>query len=137
MARSFLNLITTDGRLCRLAELGFYADLPSFDKNSVVFRQDDKFKRFDLADGRITPTEPPSFEKTHTSPDGKHTVTLEFASQLTEGKGYVHLVLRNNENDTQTVLTRFMGCAESVGERPFSDDSESIVFFGYPENELG
>ena len=137
MARSFLNVVTVDGKLCRLAEFGFDADLPSFDKNRVIFRQDGKFKCIDLADGRITPAEPPSFEKTRTSPNGKHTVTLEFATELTEGKGYVHLMLRNNENGTQTVLTRFMGCAESVGERPFSDDSKSIVFFGYPENELG
>lgn len=137
MARSFLNLITTDSKLCRLAEFGFYADLPSFDKNSIVFRQDGKFKRFDLVDGRITPTEPPSFEKMRTSPNGRFTVTLEIASELIWGKGYVHLMLRNNENGTQTVLTRFMGCDDSIGERPFSDDSKSIVFFGYPENELG
>ena len=35
------------------------------------------------------------------------------------------------------VLTRFMGDENSLGAVPFSADSVSIAFFGYPERELG
>ncbi len=140
MARSFLNLITTDGRLCRLAEFGFFADTPSFHSGGIVFRAADKYNRFDLGTGAITTVETPRTEKsgTHiTSPSGRYTVSLEFGSEITNGRGYAHMLLRDNEKNTETVLTRFMGSENSIGAEPFSEDSRSIVFFGYPEDELG
>ena len=137
MKRSFLNLITVDGRMCRLAELGFFADSPSFDKNSIIFRHGDKYKRFSLDTGAISEATPPETAKTHTSPNRKYTLRLEFASPVTDNLGYVHMILRNNEASSETVLTRFMGCADSIGDVPFSSDSERIVFFGYPAEEFG
>ena len=140
MARSFLNLITTDGRLCRLAEFGFFADAPSFGNGGIVFRAADKYKRFDLDTGAITTLEAPHTEKSGTqisSPDGRYTLTLKFDSEITNGRGYAHMMLRDNEKNTETVLTRFMGSENSIGTVPFSEDSQNIVFFGYPEDELG
>lgn len=140
MARSFLNLITTDGRLCRLAEFGFLADAPSFYENGIVFRAADKYKRFDLDTGAITAVDAPLAKKSGaqiSSPDGRYTVTLKFDSEITNGRGYVHMMLHDNEKNTETVLTRFMGSENSMGAMPFSEDSQNIVFFGYPEDELG
>lgn len=136
MARSFLNMITPDGRMCRIAELGFFADSPSFDGDGIVFRRGDKYQRIDLDTGMLSIIEPHTAQS-HTSPDGQYTVRIEFASALTNGRGYVHLMLRDNKKSTETALTRFMGCAESIGDAPFSSDSKRIVFFGYPEDELG
>ena len=137
MKRSFLNLITVDGRMCRLAELGFFADSPSFDKNDIIFRHGDKYKRFNLDTGGISGASPPEITNAHTSPNGKYTLRLEFASDITDNLGYVHMILRDNESSSETVLTRFMGCSNSIGDVPFSEDSEHIVFFGYPAEEFG
>ena len=136
MTRSFLNIITADGRMCRLAELGFLADSPSFAENGVVFRTGDKYKRLDFDTGLIS-TADAVFGNRRTSPDGKYTLRLEFAAPPTDGRGYVQLILRDNKESTETVLTRFMGSERSLGAIPFSADSRSIVFFGYPERELG
>ncbi len=137
MKRSFLNLITVDGRMCRLAEFGFFADSPSFDDNDIVFRNGDKYKRFSLDTGAISEAAPPESTTVHTSPNGKHTLRLEFASAVIDTIGYVHMILHDNEAETETVLTRFMGCADSIGDVPFSSDSERIIFFGYPAEEFG
>lgn len=137
MARSFLNTVTVDGKLCRIAELGFHADLPSFRQSSIVFCKDKEGRQIDLDTGMLKGAALPSQEKTLTSPDGRYTVRTELASKLINGVGYVHLVLRDNENGTETVLTRFMGNESSIGAKPFADDSRTIVFFGYPEEELG
>ena len=136
MKRSFLNVVSVDGKLFRIAEFGFFADTPSFSGEGIIFRQGDSYKRIDLVTGMIAPSEPPNGES-DVSPDGNYTVRTEFASKVTNGCGYVHLILRDNKKSTETVLTRFMGCNESVGAMPFSEDSKRIVFFGYPENELG
>ncbi len=136
MARSFLNIVTADGRLCRVAEFGFFADMPSFDGNGIVFRTGGKYKRIDLDTGMISSAEAVT-DGCKTSHDSRYTVRLDFGSEVTDGRGYVHMILRDNEKSTETVLTRFMGCETSIGARPFSDDSVSIAFFGYPENELG
>ena len=109
MARSFLDLITTDGRLCRLAEFGFFADAPSFNNGGIVFRTADGYRRFDLDTGAITAVEAPLVEKSGapiTSPSGRYTVSLEFGSKITNGRGYAHLMLRDNEKSTETVLTK-------------------------------
>ncbi len=137
MKRSFLNMITVDGRMCRLAEFGFFADSPSFDGDGIIFRTGDRYKRFSLDTGALSDTELKELVLSHTSPNGKYALHLEFASELTDGLGYVHMILHNNENSTESVLTRFMGCARSIGDIPFSDDSERIVFFGYPAEEFG
>ncbi len=136
MTRSFLNIVTADGRLCRVAELGFHADSPSFDGDGILFRQRDSWKRIDLGTGMISPAKPPAVD-TRTSRDGRYTVRLYIESEDADGFGYVHLMLRDNESGTETVLTRFMGCVDSIGAVPFSADSVSIAFFGYPESELG
>lgn len=136
MIRSFLNIVTVDGKLFRVAEFGFFADSPSFDGGGIVFRQGDRYKRIDLDTGVISPSAPITTEK-HTSANGRYTVRLEFASEVTAGRGYVHMLLRDNKKSSETVLTRFMGCAESIGAVPFAADSERVVFFGYPEDELG
>ena len=137
MKRSFLNLITVDGRMCRIAEFGFFADSPSFDGESIIFRVESKYKHFSLETGMVSDTVQLEFTKNHTSPNGKYTLRLEFASEVIDSIGYVHLILRDNETAHETVLTRFMGCADSIGEHPFSEDSERIVFFGYPAEEFG
>ncbi len=137
MKRSFLNMITVDGRMCRLAEFGFFADSPSFDGNCVIFRVGDKYKRFSLDTGTVSEIVPFVTIESHTSPDEKYTLRLEFASEITDGIGYVHMILHNNEDSTEMVLTRFMGCVESIGKIPFSADSKKIVFFGYPADEFG
>lgn len=137
MARSFLNTVTVDGKLCRIAEFGFFADIPSFDENSIVFRIGEKGRRIDLDTGALSLADLPVCKSDHTSPDGRYTVRTELVSELTNGIGYVHLILRDNKKSTESVLTRFMGNSNSVGVRPFSKDSKTIAFFGYPEEELG
>ena len=137
MLRSFLNIVTVDGKLCRVAEFGFHADLPSFDGDFVVFRQGEKYKKISLETGMITAAHKPTAEASRTSPDGKFTGWCEIEHSDKNGFGYVHLILRDNEKSTETVLTRFMGNESSLGVTPFSADGVSIVFFGYPENELG
>ncbi len=137
MKRSFLNMITVDGRMCRLAELGFFADSPSFEENSIIFRHGDKYKRFNLDTGALSDATPHNLTQNHTSPNGKYTLRLDFASDITDGLGYVHMILHDNETSSETVLTRFMGCADSIGDVPFSSDSERIAFFGYPAEEFG
>ncbi len=136
MTRSFLNIVTVDGRLCRVAEFGFFADMPSFDGNGIIFRTGGKYKRIDLDTGMISDSEAVT-DECKTSPDSRYTVRVEFESTVTDGRGYADLILRDNEKSTVSVLTRFMGSEASIGKSPFSDDSVSIAFFGYPENELG
>lgn len=137
MARSFLNIVTVDGKLCRIAEFGFHADLPSFSENGIVFRQGEKYKRIDLDTGMISSSEAPAGDNVRSTPDGRFTVRTEIEHPDGDGFGYVHLILRDNEKSTETVLTRFMGNESSLGIMPFSEDSVSIAFFGYPERELG
>jgi len=137
MARSFLNIVTVDGKLCRIAEFGFHADLPSFSKNGILFRQGEKFKRIDLDTGMISSSKAPVGDNVRTTPDGRFTVGTEIEHPDSNGFGYVHLILRDNEKSTETVLTRFMGNESSLGIMPFSEDSVRIAFFGYPERELG
>ncbi len=141
MSRSFLNIVTVDGKLCRIAEFGFHADCPSFDGNGILFRKGTDFRRIDLDTGIVGRVDSPkaaySPNVCRTSPDGLYTVRLELASPDADGKGYVHMMLRDNKKSTETVLTRFMGTENSMGAMPFSEDSVTIAFFGYPEDELG
>lgn len=137
MSRSFLNIVTVDGRLCRVAEFGFHADMPSFDGDFVVFRKGESYKKISLETGMITSASKPAPSPTRTSPSGRFTVECDIELSDKNGFGYVHLILTDNEKSTETVLTRFMGSENSLGVMPFSDDSVSIVFFGYPEDELG
>ncbi len=136
MKRSFLNIITLDGKEIRIAEFGFFADSPSFDGNTVIFRRNGKYMRVDLGSGILSSCESTA-AKNHTSPDGKYSVKLEFTSPLTDGGRYCEMILHDTENDSDKVLVRFMGCAESIGDIPFSEDSKQIVFFGYPADEFG
>ncbi len=137
MTRSFLNLITTDGKQCRLAEFGFYADFPSFDKGSIVFRREEKWYRFMLESGEIAEASALDVpdEKVHISPENSCSVSLEFASEITDGRGYVHMILKNLTDNSEKVIVRFMGSEKSIGTLPFSPDGKSIVFFGYPEKD--
>ncbi len=137
MSRSFLNIVTVDGKLFRVAEFGFHADRPSFDGDCVVFRAGGKFKKIDLATGMMTSAEPVTAGVVRTSPNGRFAIRTETELPDENGFGYVHLILEDKEKSTETVLTRFMGNESSLGVMPFSADSVSIVFFGYPENELG
>ncbi len=133
MSKSFLNIITLDGREIRVAEFGFLADSPSFDGDSIVFRHGEKYKRIDLISGVISKSEPPT-RCAGTSPNGKYSVRLNFTSPLTDGRGYCEMVLRNTLSGNEQVLVRFMGCDGSIGAMPFSADGQKIVFFGYPED---
>ncbi len=133
MAKSFLNIITLDGREIRVAEFGFFADNPSFDGNSIIFRHGKNYKRIDLVSGVISESEPPTC-CANISPDGNYSVRLSFTSPLTDGRGYCEMVLRDNAGGNEQVLVRFMGCEGSIGAIPFSADSGNIVFFGYPED---
>ena len=136
MKRSFLNMITVDGKEIRLAEFGFFADSPSFDGEAVIFRKGNKYMSFNLENGMLSPSVPPS-QKSCTSPDGKYSVHLNFTSELTDGCEYSEMILHDIDAGTEKVLVRFMGCADSVGNMPFSADSKKIVFFGYPADEFG
>ena len=137
MKRSFLNIITLDGKEIRIAEFGFFADSPSFDGNTVIFRRDGKHVRLDLASGVISSCDIGLTKKKRASTDGKYSVSLEFTSPLSDGLGYCEMILHDTQNDTEQVLVRFMGCDNSIGEMPFSEDSKQIVFFGYPADEFG
>ncbi len=141
MSRSFLNIVTVDGKLCRIAEFGFFADCPSFDGNGIVFRKGADYKRIDLDTGIVGKADVAktacSADTHRTSPDGRYFLWLSVEASANGGKGYVQMMLRDNEKSTETVLTRFMGTENSIGAVPFSEDSVSIAFFGYPEDELG
>lgn len=137
MERSFLNIVTVDGRLCRVAEFGFHAEMPSFFGEGIVFRQGGKWRRIDLGTGMLTSAEAPQCETVRVSSDGRYTVRCEIEQPDEDGFGYVHLMLFDKEKGTETVLTRFMGDERSIGAVPFSADSRGIAFFGYPERELG
>lgn len=136
MTRSFLNLITLEGRQCRLAEFGFHAESPYFDGDAVIFTRDGKQYRFALESGKITPTESvTAVPEEHISPDRKYALHLEFASDTVNGRGYVHMILTDLSDNTEKVLARFMGSKKSIGPLPFSTDGKNIVFFGYPEED--
>ena len=136
MTRSFLNLITTDGKQCRLAEFGFLAESPYFGDDAIIFTRDGSKYRFALDSGKITPTEAiAAVTEEHISPDKKHALRLEFASQVTDGRGYVHMILTDLSDNTEKVLARFMGSEKSIGPLPFSTDGKNILFFGYPEED--
>ncbi len=136
MTRSFLNLITPEGRQCRLAEFGFLAESPYFDGDTVIFTRDGRHYRFALNSGKITPAELDNKAvEEHISPDKKHALHLEFASDTVNGRGYVHMILTDLSDNTEKVLARFMGSKKSIGPLPFSPDSKNIVFFGYPEED--
>ncbi|MBQ2766009.1 MAG: hypothetical protein IJF48_03400 [Clostridia bacterium] len=137
MKRSFLNIITLDGKEIRIAEFGFFADSPSFDGNTVIFRRDGNHMRLDLTSGVISSCDAFSTKKKRASTDGKYSVRLEFTSPIIDGLGYCEMILRDTKNDNEQVLVRFMGCADSIGDMPFSVDSKQIVFFGYPADEFG
>lgn len=136
MNRSFLNLITANGKQLRIAEFGFHAELPFFDKNSIIFFNNKKAMRFDLDSGKISEEggkcEPCG---NYTSIDKAYNVRLFFESPLTEGRGYAHLILHNTASKSEVVLARFMGSEKSISPLPFSPDGKSIVFFGYPEKD--
>ena len=132
MSKSFLNIITIDGREIRVAEFGFFADSPSFDGDAVTFRHSEKYERIDLVSGALSSAMPPEIESCSSS-DRKHSVHLRFTSPLTNGRGYCELCLCDS-NGCEKVLARFMGCENSIGALPFSADGQKIVFFGYPED---
>lgn len=137
MTRSFLNLITVDGRQCRLAEFGFFAESPYFEGDSIIFTREGKLRRFELESGEIKEFSgiKPTSHAEYISPTGEHSLRLEFASETTDGRGYAHMVLKNNSDETEKVLARFMGSKNSIGPLPFSRDGKNIVFFGYPEED--
>lgn len=136
MTRSFLNIITPEGRQYRLAEFGFHAESPYFDGDAVIFTRDGAPFHFALDSGKITPAEDVSaVAANHTSPDEKYALRLEFASEAINGRGYVHMILTDLSSGTEKVLARFMGSKKSIGPLPFCADGKSIVFFGYPEED--
>jgi len=137
MERSFLNIVTIDGRICRIAELGFHADRPSFDGGGIIFRQGDKYKKICLDTGMMTSASEPQTECIRTSPSGSYSIRCEIEQPDENGFGYVHLILTDKEKNPATVLTRFMVDENSLGAMPLPEDSVSIAFFGYPERELG
>lgn len=130
--RSYLNIIDiTSSREIRAAEFGFYAEKPSFcllgDSECILFERDNIKYIFSLADGSISKFKEET-EVQFPAPDD-----VEIYLQILSDAGdtvYTALTLRRPDGDT--VLCRFMGTVNSIGEHPLSRDGRQVVFFGYP-----
>lgn len=126
--QSFLNIIDLEtGRQIRAAELGYYAERPSFcEGGSIRFYRDGKPMLMSLESGAI---QPDGGSRLITAPDSPN-VRLGFLSEPVERVAYVELIFDNGESSR--VLARFMGGEGSLGENPISPDRKKLVFFGYP-----
>ena len=130
--RSYLNIIDIkSSREIRAAEFGFYAEKPSFcllgDSECILFERDNIKYIFSLADGSISRLKEET-EVQFPAPDD-----VEIYLQILSDAGdtvYTALTLRRPDGDT--VLCRFMGTVNSIGEHPLSRDGRQVVFFGYP-----
>ena len=131
--RSYLNIIDiTSSREIRAAEFGFCAKKPSFcllgDSECILFERDNIKYIFSLADGSISRLKEETEVQVPAPPDD-----VEIYLQILSDAGdtvYTALTLRRPDGDT--VLCRFMGTVNSIGEHPLSRDGRHVVFFGYP-----
>lgn len=131
--RSYLNIIDIkSSREIRAAEFGFCAKKPSFcllgDSECILFERDNIKYIFSLADGSISRLKEETEVQFPAPPDD-----VEIHLQILSDAGdtvYTALTLHGSDGDT--VLCRFMGTVNSIGEHPLSRDGRQVVFFGYP-----
>ena len=131
--RSYLNIIDiTPSREIRAAEFGFYAEKPSFcllgDSESILFERDNIKYIFSLADGSISRLKEETEVQFPAPPDDVEI----FLQILSDAGDTVYTALTLHGSDGDTVLCRFMGTVNSIGEHPLSRDGRQVGFFGYP-----
>ena len=131
--RSYLNIIDiTSSREIRAAEFGFYAEKPSFcllgENECILFERDNIKYIFSLADGSISRLKEETEVQFPAPPDEVEI----FLQTLSDAGDTVHTALTLHGSDGDTVLCRFMGTVNSIGEHPLSRDGRQVVFFGYP-----
>lgn len=131
--RSYLNIIEIESsRQIRAAEFGFYAEKPSFclvgENEYILFERDNGKYLFSLADGSISKLKAEMIV-VFPAPSDDIEISLQTLSDAGDTV-YTALVLRRDKSET--VLCRFMGTGNSIGEYPLSYDGRRIVFFGYP-----
>ncbi len=130
--RSYLNIIDiTSSREIRAAEFGFYAEKPSFcllyDNECILFERGNIKYIFSLADGSISRLK----EETEVQFPAPDDVEI-YLQILSDAGDTVYTALTLHGSDGDTVLCRFMGTVNSIGEHPLSRDGRHVVFFGYP-----
>ena len=131
--RSYLNIIDiTSSREIRAAEFGFYAEKPSFcllyDNECILFERGNIKYIFSLADGSISRLKEETEVQFPAPPDDVEI----FLQILSDAGDTVYTALTLHGSDGDTVLCRFMGTVNSIGEHPLSRDGRQVVFFGYP-----
>lgn len=131
--RSYLNIIDIkSSREIRAAEFGFYAEKPSFcllyDNECILFERGNIKYIFSLADGSISKLKAETKLAFPAPPDGVN-ICLQ---ALSDAGDTVYTALTLCRPDGDTVLCRFMGTVNSIGEHPLSRDGRHVVFFGYP-----
>ncbi|MCI8388254.1 MAG: hypothetical protein HFE63_07320 [Clostridiales bacterium] len=124
-----MNIIDiSSGRQIRAAELGYFAERPSFCDGGIKFFHNCEAYQLSLDTGEII-----KLNETNSSPqhNSSSNVRLEFLSEPIDGIAYVALVLKQIDGSSR-ILGRFMGSESSLGENPVSSDGNKVVFFGYP-----
>ena len=131
--RAYLNIIDiTSSREIRAAEFGFYAEKPSFcllyDNECILFERGNIKYIFSLADGSISKLKAETKVAFPAPPNDAEI----FLQTLSDAGDTVYTALTLHGSDGDTVLCRFMGTVNSIGEHPLSFDGKRVVFTGYP-----